>query len=557
MVIILKGYMYEHDYIWVRDDGGMKPTRREPTGDGNNDCAVSEVIGAVMLISIVIVGVAIVGVVLWSQPPPQKIPALSTGISNESCKVILTHNGGNLLEEGSFKIYVDTDDRTGSFTKTGVPGPVTSWGIGETLVYNPPPPCSQTPRNVRIVYTGGNGATILSSASFEAPATLPQIYVPTVQQTITASAGAGGSISPSGAVSVNEGTDATFSITPTFGYHIADVIVDGVSQGAIASYTFTFVETDHTISASFAVTTHHITASAVTGGIITPSGDVVVNEGANQAFTITPGAGYHIVDVVVDSVSQGTVSTYTFTNVTAAHTISALFAINTYTITPSAGAGGSIAPSSPVTVVYGNSSTFTITRNLKYHIEDVTVDGSSVGAVPSYTFNNVIDNHTISATFAVNTRADIFYDGFEALRPSANGWTETGSVDWGAYTPRNGARDVRLRGAAPAESITRTISTVDNSDIVVQFAWAGQSLEAGEYIRAEYSTDGGSSWTTLSQINGVIGAGVPAFTNFVSPTLPAIADYNPSFVLRFRISANSHTNDYAYIDDVRVTGIPD
>jgi hypothetical protein len=510
-----------------------------------------------MLISIVIVGVAIVGVVLWSQPPPQKIPALSTGISNESCKVILTHNGGNLLEEGSFKIYVDTDDRTGSFTKTGVPGPVTSWGIGETLVYNPPPPCSQTPRNVRIVYTGGNGATILSSASFEAPATAPQIYVPPPQHTIMASAGAGGSISPSGAVGVNEGTDATFSITPNFGYHIADIIVDGVSQGAIASYTFMTVEEDHTISASFAVTTHHITASAGANGIITPSGDVVVNEGANQAFAITPDSGYQIADVLVDGVSQGTVSTYTFTNVTAAHTISASFARNTYTITASADANGVIIPNGSVIVNNNASQAFTITPNKKYHRDTLIVDSVSVPPVPVYTFNDVIADHTISATFAANTRADIFYDGFEALRPSANGWTETGSVDWGAYTPRNGARDVRLRGAAPAESITRTISTVDNSDIVVQFAWAGQSLEAGEYIRAEYSTDGGSSWTTLSQINGVIGAGVPAFTNFVSPTLPAIADYNPSFVLRFRISANSHTNDYAYIDDVRVTGIPD
>jgi len=74
----------------------------------------------------------------------------------------------------------------------------------------------------------------------------------------------------------------------------------------------------------------------------------------------------------------------------------------TYTITASAGEGGSIYPSGQVTVNNGASQTFTITANLPYMINDVLVDGRSEGAISTYTFSNVIANHTISALFAIS-----------------------------------------------------------------------------------------------------------------------------------------------------------
>ena len=70
--------------------------------------------------------------------------------------------------------------------------------------------------------------------------------------TISASAGTGGSISPSGNISVREGLDKTFTISPAGGYVISDVCVDGVSVGAVTSYTFDNVRTGHTIEAVFA-----------------------------------------------------------------------------------------------------------------------------------------------------------------------------------------------------------------------------------------------------------------------------------------------------------------
>ncbi len=73
-----------------------------------------------------------------------------------------------------------------------------------------------------------------------------------VPHTITASAGAHGSISPSGAVLVIDGASQSFFITPDANYHVADVLVDSVSVGAVTSYNFTNVIANHTIAATFA-----------------------------------------------------------------------------------------------------------------------------------------------------------------------------------------------------------------------------------------------------------------------------------------------------------------
>ena len=69
--------------------------------------------------------------------------------------------------------------------------------------------------------------------------------------TIKATAGTGGSISPSGDVSVREGADQTFTITPDKGYAIANVKIDGKNIGAVKSYTFENVSRTHTIEVIF------------------------------------------------------------------------------------------------------------------------------------------------------------------------------------------------------------------------------------------------------------------------------------------------------------------
>src|SRR5439155_863706 len=134
------------------------------------------------------------------------------------------------------------------------------------------------------------------------------------------------------------GASQGFTITPAAHYHVADVLVDGSSVGAVTSYTFPAVAANHTIAASFTIDTYVITASAGTNGSIAPSGPVTVNFGPDQAFTITPAAHYHVADVLVDGSSVGAVTSYTFSAVAANHTIAASFTIDTYLITASAGA---------------------------------------------------------------------------------------------------------------------------------------------------------------------------------------------------------------------------
>lgn len=76
-------------------------------------------------------------------------------------------------------------------------------------------------------------------------------YVPGNIYTITATAGTGGKITPSGTVHVVELGSAIFEIAPNQGYKISDVLVDGTSVGAVESYAFSYVIANHTIEARF------------------------------------------------------------------------------------------------------------------------------------------------------------------------------------------------------------------------------------------------------------------------------------------------------------------
>ncbi|MCW4018199.1 MAG: PKD domain-containing protein [Candidatus Bathyarchaeota archaeon] len=172
-----------------------------------------------------------------------------------------------------------------------------------------------------------------------------------------------------------------------------------------------------------------ISASNDAGSTITPSGTVLVNTGDNQLFNISANTGYHITHVYVDTVDQGAISSYTFNNVTTTHTISVTSAINTYTLTPSAGNNGSISPSTAQTVNYGSNQTFNIIPNIGYHIVDVQVDSVSQGAISSYTFSNVTANHTITADFAQDPNTCILKISTE------NGGTTTPAPGTQVYSP--------------------------------------------------------------------------------------------------------------------------
>ncbi len=152
--------------------------------------------------------------------------------------------------------------------------------------------------------------------------------------------------------------------------------------------------------ASLSTNTYTITASAGVNGAISPSGAVTVDQGASQAFTISANSGYSIAGVIVDGSSVGAVTTYTFTNVTANHSITASFAINTYTLTYTAGTNGTITGTSPQTVNYGASGTqVTAVPNTGYTFVQWS-DGVTTAA---RTDTNVTANINVTASFAINT----------------------------------------------------------------------------------------------------------------------------------------------------------
>jgi signal transduction histidine kinase len=258
--------------------------------------------------------------------------------------------------------------------------------------------------------------------------------------TITATVSGSGTINPSGTVSVPGGGNQTFTMTPNSGNQISEVLVDGSNVGAVSTYTFTYVYANHTIEAVFtASSSYNIIATAVGGGSISPSGTVPVSGGANQAFTITPNTNNQISNVLVDGTSAGAVSSYTFYSVTATHTIEADFSPITSTITATAVGSGTISPSGAVSVDDGTNQTFDISPGSGYQIADVLVDDASVGAVSSYTFNDVLTAHTIEADFSpITFTLTVSASGGGTVNPAGDVMVDDGSDQVIDATPSDG-----------------------------------------------------------------------------------------------------------------------
>ncbi|HVP37925.1 MAG TPA: FlgD immunoglobulin-like domain containing protein [Candidatus Saccharimonadales bacterium] len=310
--------------------------------------------------------------------------------------------------------------------------------------------------------------------------------------TVTASAGSGGGISPSGPVPVNCAGSQGFSMTPDPGYHVLDVLVDGSSVGAVTSYNFTNVTANHTIAASFAITQYTITATQGAHGTIAPPGVTAVNSGGSQHYTITPDVGYHVVNVVVDTSSQGAVTVYDFTNVTANHTITASFAINTYTITVTQGAHGAIAPPGVTPVNYGGSQHYTVTPDPGYHVVNVLADTSSLGAVTAYDFTNVTANHTLTASFAINTFTITASAGAHgSIAPPGVTTVDSGGTQAYTITPDAGygVLDVLVDGVSKGAVTSYTFTAVSASHTI-----AASFRDATPPTVTVTSPNGGEHW---------------------------------------------------------------
>ena len=201
-------------------------------------------------------------------------------------------------------------------------------------------------------------------------------------------------------------TEIEFSVAPDTGYILNQVLLGTEDiTSTVSGGKFTVDTTSpQTLTVTFATeTSYHIDASYEgDGGVIDPWGNIPVTEGNDKTFEFSLfSSDYILADVIVDGISVGTPSSYTFPNVTEDHTIKAIFGDKMYNIvaTVNDDTMGTISPSGNVPVKAGGNQTFEFSPKEGYMLSNVFVDGTSRGAESEYTFYEVNGDHTINAVF--------------------------------------------------------------------------------------------------------------------------------------------------------------
>lgn len=211
---------------------------------------------------------------------------------------------------------------------------------------------------------------------------------------VTPSAGTGGSISPSSVQTIVSGTNTSFTLAPSTGYSLDSVT--GTCGGTQSGNTFTTsaITADCSVQASFTLNTYAVTFD-LAGGTRTGGGvlsQTVGHGSAATAPTLTPPVGK------VFSTWSGS-----FSSITGALTVTAIYVDATYTVTPSAGSGGSISPSSAQTITHGNNAIFTLTPATGFSL--ASVGGTCGGSLAGNTFSSVAvtADCTVIAAFSLNS----------------------------------------------------------------------------------------------------------------------------------------------------------
>ena len=276
------------------------------------------------------------------------------------------------------------------------------------------------------------------------------------EHTVTVTSGGNGTASASPAKAV-AGAEITLSTTPDKGYHLKEWQVVSPAGLVITNNKFTMPDGNVDVKAIF----EKDAPPAPTEFIVTFDG----NSGApsvgsmtttNQKLTSLPSAsrsGSYSFDGWYTEKSGGT----KITTDTVFHAGTTVYAHWTYTgggssnysyytIKATAGTGGSITPSGNVSVREGRDKTFTITPDKGYTVSNVKIDGRSIGAVKSYTFENVKRAHTIEVRF---TRANEFIDvPSDSYFYEAVMWAVENGVTTGASTSRFDPNGICTRAQA-------------------------------------------------------------------------------------------------------------
>ena len=184
-----------------------------------------------------------------------------------------------------------------------------------------------------------------------------------------------------------------------------------------------------------------------------------------------------------------------------------------YTITASAGQGGSITPSGAVSVAKGGSQTFTIKPSDNYEIEDVKVDNQSVGKKTEYTFENVTKAHTIAATFTEKAviLPDSIHEDFNNSEALPAGWTVDGPSSkyyntWkiDRYTALNSSnaaictQNIMFKQEQKEKLILPQIKMKSGMALTFDFGGSYEELSSGSIkFTVKATKDKGQTWTEI------------------------------------------------------------
>lgn len=185
----------------------------------------------------------------------------------------------------------------------------------------------------------------------------------------------------------------------------------------------------------------------------------------------------------------------------------------TFTITASAGQGGSITSSGAVSVAKGGSQTFTIKPSGNYEIEDVKVDNQSVGKKTEYTFENVTKAHTIAATFTEKAviLPDSIHEDFNNSEALPAGWTVDGPSSkyyntWkiDRYTALNSSnaaictQNIMFKQEQKEKLILPQINMKSGMALTFDFGGSYEELSSGSIkFTVKATKDKGQTWTEI------------------------------------------------------------
>lgn len=201
---------------------------------GNREDALSDALGAILLVAVVGMAVALLGVALLSQPHQEKIPALNADITTIDRTILISHNGGDTVQKADLKIIVDGFDLKDSF-KTIDNTPWSSWSVGDSLYYTVPSN-QPMPQGVTIFYVGGAHAQIITSMGVPQTVSAGGLYLTgTITPVITTS-----TPTPTPTPVIPLPVLADFSANPVTGLVPLSTQFSDASTGPVTNWSWSF-----------------------------------------------------------------------------------------------------------------------------------------------------------------------------------------------------------------------------------------------------------------------------------------------------------------------------